>query len=87
MDNYGIGFNTLRFVLGRAAGGGRTPDVVEVTGTVASDKQIIDFSDRLRASGVFSDVFLPSTTRNERTNMISFTLRMPVLPIGQIKAQ
>ena len=85
MDVYGIGFNSLRFVIGRGSGNNKAPDVVEVTGTVATDKQIIDFTDRLRSSGVFSDVFLPVTTRNERTGMISFTLRMPVFPIGQIK--
>ena len=77
MDDFGIGFNTLRFVAG---------NTVEVTGTVASDRQIIDFSERLRESGVFRDVFLPVTTRSEQTGMISFTLRMPVLPIGQINA-
>jgi len=87
MDNYGIGFNSLKFVIGREVRGVKSPTVVEVAGTVASDKQIIDFSDRLRATGVFSDVLLPVTTRNEKTNMISFTLRMPVFPIGQIKAQ
>jgi len=87
MDNYGIGFNSLKFVIGRVTRGVKAPDVVEVAGTVASDKQIIDFSDRLRSTGVFSDVLLPVTTRNEKTNMITFTLRMPVLPIGQIKAQ
>jgi hypothetical protein len=86
MDDYGIGFNSLRFVIGRVDRGVKAPDVVEVTGLVASDKQIIDFSDRLRAAGVFSDVFLPVTTRNDQTGMISFTLRMPVYPIGQIRA-
>ena len=79
IDDYGIGLDTLRFTIG-------TPNVVEVTGTVASDKQIIDFSDRLSASGIFSGVFLPVTTLNENTGMISFTLRMPVLSIGQIQA-
>ena len=78
IDEYGIGLNTLRFM---AAGGA---NVVEVTGLVASDKQIIEFSDRLRASGVFNDVTLPVTTLNESTGMISFTLRMPVKPIGEI---
>jgi hypothetical protein len=86
MDDYGIGFNTLKFVIGKMNRNVKEPDYVEVTGTVASDKQIIDFSDRLRASGVFSDVFLPVTTLNESTGMISFTLRMPIFPIGQIKA-
>ena len=85
MDDYGIGLETMRFVLGRAArGGGMEPNLVEVTGLVASDKQIIDFSDRLRASGVFNYVTLPATSLNERTGMISFTLRMPVKPIGEI---
>jgi cell division protein FtsL len=95
MPESGIGFNTLKFVIGRMTPPARgtrgpavkAPDVVELTGVVATDKLIIDFSDRLRASGVFSDVLLPVTTLNERTNMISFTLRMPVFPIGQIKAQ
>jgi len=87
MDNYGIGFNSLKFVIGRVTRGVKAPDIVEVAGTVASDKQIIDFSDRLRGTGVFSDVLLPATNRNERTNMISFTLRMPILPIGEIKTQ
>ena len=77
MDDYGFGFNTLRFVTG---------DVVEVTGMAASDRQIIDFSERLSASGIFSDVFLPVTTLNEQTGMISFTLRMPHLSVGQIQA-
>jgi len=74
MDIFGIGLDTLRFVA----------DVIEVTGTVATDRQVIDFSDRLRASGVFSNVFLPVTALNEQTGMISFTLRMPYFPIGQI---
>ena len=80
MGDYGIGFNTLRFVVGNP----NVPNVVEVTGVVASDKQIIDFSDLLRTSGVFREVAPPRTNRNEQTNMISFTLRMPVFPIGQI---
>ena len=84
MDDYGIGFNTLKFDIGRVTRGLKEPDVVEVTGVVASDKQIIDFSDRLRASGVFDDVFLPVTDLNENTGMISFTLRMPIKPISEI---
>ena len=84
MDDYGIGFNTLKFVIGRTNRNVKEPDVVEVTGIVASDKQIIDFSDRLRESGVFNDVLLPVTTLNENTGMISFTLRMPIKTIGEI---
>jgi len=80
MDLFGIGFNSLRFVTGAAG------NVVEVTGLVASDRQIIDFSDRLSATGIFRDVFLPITQLNEATGMISFTLRMPVRPIGEISA-
>jgi len=82
IDEYGIGLDTLRFVVGNAAG---ITNVVEVTGLAATDKQIIDYSDRLRASGVFTDVLLPVTTLNESTGLISFTLRMPYLPIGQIQ--
>jgi len=78
MDPHGIGFNTMRFSV--AAG----RNIVEVTGLVASDRQIIDFSDRLRGTGVFYDVLLPVTTLNEATGMISFTLRMPVRSIGEI---
>jgi len=82
IDEYGIGLDTLRFIVGNVAG---VNSVVEVTGLAATDKQIIDYSDRLRASGVFTDVLLPVTTLNESTGLISFTLRMPYLPIGQIK--
>jgi hypothetical protein len=87
MDGLGMGFNTLRFNLGRGTGANKEPDVVEVTGMATTDKQIIDYADRLRASGVFRDVFLPSTVRSEQSGMINFTLRMPVFPIGQIRAQ
>lgn len=76
MDEYGIGFETLRFAAGRT---------VEVTGLAATDRQIIDFSERLRFSGVFSDVALPVTSLNAATGMISFTLRMVYLPIGEIR--
>jgi len=78
MGDYGIGFETLRFV---TAAGGNT---VEVVGQAAYDRQIIEFSDRLRLAGVFSNVFLPLTTLNENTGMISFTLRMPVHSISEI---
>ncbi|MCL2009909.1 MAG: hypothetical protein FWG71_05110 [Synergistaceae bacterium] len=84
MDIYGIGFNTLKFTQGREARGVKEPDMVELTGLVASDKQIVDYSDRLRTSGVFNDVRLPVTTLNERTGMISYTLQMPVKEIGDI---
>jgi hypothetical protein len=84
MDEFGIGLETLRFIPGRTVRNVREPDVVEVVGTVATDRQIIDFSDRLRGSGVFSGVTLPITRLNEQTGRVSFTLRMPYYPIGQI---
>jgi len=88
MDDYGIAFNSLKFVPGRAArGGGRDPDVVELIGAVVSERQVGDFSDRLSASEVFSNVLLTATARNEQTGMITFTLRMPYLPLGQIQQQ
>ena len=87
MDDYGIAFTSLKFVFGRAAARGREkePDVVELTGLVTLDTQVVDFSERLRSAGVFSDVLLTATTRDERTGLVSFTLRMPYLPIGQIQ--
>ena len=87
MDDYGIGFDSLRFVVGRTTRGVKDPDSLEVTGLVLSDKQVIDFSERLGASGVFNGVSLSNTTRNEQTGMISFTLRMPTKSIGQIEAR
>ena len=85
MDVYGIGFNSLKFVIGRVSGNTKAPDSVELTGTVATDKQIVDYSDKLSTCGVFSDVNLTSTTLDEKTGMITFTLNMPVYPIGQIQ--
>jgi hypothetical protein len=79
MDLFGIGFDTMRFLHTPAEG-----NVVEVVGLVASDRQIIEFSDRLRLSGVFNNVSLPVTTLNPNTGMVSFTLRMPVRAIGEI---
>jgi len=78
MDDYGIGLTTLRFITAA------TGNSVEVTGQVASDRQIIEFSERLRFAGVFSSVRLVSTSLNENTGMVSFTLQMPVYPIGEI---
>jgi cell division protein FtsL len=85
MDAYGIGFETMRFVIGRETRGGKEPDVLEVTGLVASNEQIIEFSDRLRGSGVFKEVSLPVTTLIEQTGMVSFTLRMQYFAIGDIE--
>jgi len=78
MDYFGIGFDTLRFFTVAER------NVVEVTGQVASDRQLIDFTNRLRFSRVFSDVFLPQIPKQEFSGMIWFTIRMPVRAIGEI---
>jgi len=78
MDPFGLGFSTLSFqVVGGAV-------IVNVVGEAASDRQIIEYSERLRLSGVFSQVNVVSTALIEATGMISFTMRMPVRSIGEI---
>jgi hypothetical protein len=77
---YGMGLNTLRFTT--PAQGGGTTAVLEAT--AATEDQITELSDNLKACGVFSSVTMPISRRDERTGRVSFTLNLVALPIGQI---
>jgi cell division protein FtsL len=79
---YGLGLNTFRFT--NPAQGGGTMAVLEAT--AATEEQITLLSDNLKACGVFSDVNMPTSRRDERTGRVSFTLNLVALPIGQIKS-
>jgi cell division protein FtsL len=79
---YGMGLETLRFT-GPAQGGG-TNAVLEATS--ATEEQIAELSEKLKNCGVFSNVEMPTSKRDERTGRISFTLNLVALPIGQIKS-
>ena len=76
----GMGLNSLRFT---SAATGNTAVLIA---TAAAEEQIILFTDGLGRCGVFSEVRMPTSTRDERTGRVTFTLNLSVLPIGQIRA-
>ena len=80
MPEYGMGITTLRF---QPAANAPLRCVLE--GTAANETQIIDLSDGLSGSGIFTSVTMPTSRKDEKTGRVTFTLNMDVLPIGQIK--
>jgi cell division protein FtsL len=79
---YGLGLNAFRFT--NPAQGGGTMAVLDAT--AATEEQITLLSDKLKECGVFSDVNMPTSRRDERTGRVSFTMNLVALPIGQIKS-
>ena len=75
----GMGLNTLRCVSG-------TPNTAVLTASAAVEEQIVNFTEGLSRCGVFSSVNMPSSTRDDNTGRVTFTLNLSILPIGQIKA-
>jgi cell division protein FtsB len=75
--DYGMGLNSLRLATGQVA-------VVEAT--AVTEEQIIQLTDGLTGSGVFSAVTMPTSRRDDKTGRVSFTLNLTLLPIGQIKS-
>ena len=75
----GMGLNTLRL--------SPTPQgtVATLDATAASDEQTVQFSTSLTSSGVFSAVSMPNSRLDDRTQRVSFTMSLTLLPIGQIK--
>ena len=74
-----MGLNTLRL--------SPTPQgtVATLDATAASDEQTVQFSTSLTSSGVFSAVSMPNSRLDDRTQRVSFTMSLTLLPIGQIK--
>jgi hypothetical protein len=51
-----------------------------------TDEQITSFRVGLENSGVFSRVTMPTSTFNETTRKVQFTLNLTLLSIGQIRS-
>ena len=80
---YGMGLASLVFSQPRA---GASPLTAVLNATAGAEEQIIFFTDGLSSSGVFSDVTMPTSKRDEKTGRLSFTLNLALLPIGQIRS-
>lgn len=78
---YGMAANSLKFVPARAAG---APATATLEATSGAEEQIIELTNGLSNSGVFSGVTMPSSKRDEKTGRVSFTLNLDLRPIGQI---
>ena len=82
--DYGVGLNSIRFSAGRVMGNVKGPDIAVVEATAATEEQIIQLTEGLTGSGVFSSVVMPNSTRDDKTGRVTFTLNLSLLPIGQI---
>ncbi len=78
---YGMAVNSLKFNPGRAAGAANS---AVLDATAATEEQIIEFTNGLTSSGVFSGVAMPTSKRDEKTGRVSFALNLELRPIGQI---
>lgn len=79
----GMGIASLKFAPPRTAGAASTATFV---GTAPTDAQVITFMRDLDISDVFSGVRMPTSTRDEKTGRVSFTLDLLLKPIGEIGA-
>ncbi len=79
----GMAANTLRFTPPRVAGGSNT---AVLDATAAAEDQIIELTNGLSSSGVFSGVTMPTSKRDDKTGRVAFTLNLDLRPIGQIKS-
>ncbi|GHS97520.1 hypothetical protein AGMMS50276_17710 [Synergistales bacterium] len=79
--SYGMGVTRLQFSQAPTA-----PTVMNAT--AATTDQIVEFTDGLKSSGVFSDsesgIRMLTSTYSELTKRVSFTLNLTVNPIGKI---
>ena len=76
----GMGLSSLRCTTAPNTG-----NTAVLIATAAAEEQIINFTDGLSRSGVFSTVNMPTSTRDDKTGRVTFTLNLSILPIGQIK--
>jgi hypothetical protein len=79
----GMAAAKLTFSPPRAPGGAA---VAVLDATAAGERQIIDLTTGLSASGVFSEVTMPSSRLDEKTGRVSFTLNMVLRSMGQIRS-
>lgn len=82
LENYmplGLTANSIKFSIGT---GGVAMAVVDAS--AATEEQIIQLTTGLSGSGVFSSVVMPTSTRDEKTGRVSFTLNLTLRPIGQL---
>ena len=79
--DYGMRLESVKFAVGQPSG---ASSLLTVEASAATEDQIVQFSDGLTESGVFSQVRMPSSKLDEKTGRVSFTLTLSLLPIGQI---
>jgi hypothetical protein len=79
----GMGLNSLNFTPPQ----GNNPAIVaQLEATAIEEEQIIELTTGLSECGVFSNVIMPNSRRDDATGRVTFTLSLTVLPIGQISA-
>jgi cell division protein FtsB len=77
---YGMRLESVKFAAGQAGGA----NTLTVDASAATEDQIVQFTDGLTESGVFSQVRMPSSRLDEGTGRVAFTLVLSLLNIGQI---
>jgi cell division protein FtsB len=79
---YGMRLESVKFAAGQTGGA----NTLTVDASAATEDQIVQFTDGLTESGVFSQVRMPSSKLDEGTGRVAFTLVLSLLNIGQIGA-
>lgn len=79
----GMAVSRLVFSPSRTAGG---PSTAVLEATSSAEDQIIELTNGLSSSGVFSGVAMPTSKKDDKTGRVTFTLNLVLRPIGQIKS-